>query len=745
VNPIRRNPFDENEADDDPRLAAALHEYVTAIESGNPINRRDFVSQYPEIADELGRCLDGLAFVQAAAGEIPGAPPAPKRRTEIDPSMSQPIGDFQLVQEIGYGGMGTVYEAVQLSLGRRVAVKVLPMAAALDARHLERFHLEAQAAARLHHSNIVPVYAVGCERSVHFYAMQLIDGDSLAEVIRDLRSLAQRHSNVKDLSAGGRTIDKTSQDLSVLRTNGGPAYAHSVAKLAVQAADALAYAHDAGVVHRDIKPANLLLDAGGKLWITDFGLAQLYAESDLTRSGDMVGTLRYMSPEQASGRAVVLDQRTDIYSLGVTLYELLTLQCALPGTTHGELLHQLANYQPHSPRSIDRTIPPELDTVLTKAIAKDPADRYPTAGALAEDLRRFLRDEPILARPPSLREKSVKWVRRHKSLAAATFFVLALATLGFSISTVLIARQQEQTQIAYELEKQKAIEADQMRVRAEKSDRQARQAVEFFSRIASDEMDRPAFAEIRREMLEESLAYFENFMEERSPTTSASVELDSARARASRYLELFSSLDANMRSTARVRLLSERSVQRELNLSPAQADQISQAVWDAASSLPSPTATSVPQIWPQQRAQENIARKQQIDAALTRELGPKKAERLEQIQRQVVGPPAFNEPEVIEQLDLSQEQRMKIRAIIAQFRNARMPPGPEGDPGGDVEDLKSESIANIRAVLTPSQVQTWNSLIGPPFTGPVRSGGPGDGSRPPPPPERPDDRPPGPG
>jgi hypothetical protein len=153
----------------------------------------------------------------------------------------------------------------------------------------------------------------------------------------------------------------------------------------------------------------------------------------------------------------------------------------------------------------------------------------------------------------------------------------------------------------------------------------------------------------------------------------------------------------------------------------------------------------VPQIWPQQRAQENIARKQQIDAALTRELGPKKAERLEQIQRQVVGPPAFNEPEVIEQLDLSQEQRMKIRAIIAQFRNARMPPGPEGDPGGDVEDLKSESIANIRAVLTPSQVQTWNSLIGPPFTGPVRSGGPGDGSRPPPPPERPDDRPPGPG
>jgi hypothetical protein len=144
------NRFDENDAEDDPRLLAAVQEYLAAVEAGRPVTRRDFLARYPEIADELSQCLDGLAFVQAAAGEIPGAPPKPRRRSDIDPSMAQPIGDFQLVQEIGHGGMGTVYEAIQLSLGRRVAVKVLPMAAALDARHLERFHLEAQAAARLH-------------------------------------------------------------------------------------------------------------------------------------------------------------------------------------------------------------------------------------------------------------------------------------------------------------------------------------------------------------------------------------------------------------------------------------------------------------------------------------------------------------------------------------------------------------------------------------------------------------------
>jgi serine/threonine protein kinase len=735
------HPDPDDLDDGDPRVFAAVQEYLAAAEAGNPIPRREFLLRHPEIADELASCLDGLALVQAAASEIPGAPPRPKRKRDLDPAMAQPIGDFQLVQEIGHGGMGTVYEAIQLSLGRRVAVKVLPLAAALDARHLERFHLEAQAAARLHHTNIVPVHAVGCERSVHFYAMQLIDGQSLAEVIRDLKLLAARNKGdaQKDDAGQDGDIDKTAHDLSTLRHTGGSAYAHSVARLAIQAAEALAYAHDAGVVHRDVKPANLMLDSTGKLWITDFGLAHMYAESQLTRTGDFVGTLRYMSPEQAAGRAVVLDQRTDIYSLGVTLYELLTLEPALPGTTHAELLLQHAEYQPRSLRSIDRTIPAELDTIITKAIAKDPADRYQTAGALADDLRRFLRDEPILARPPSMGVKARKWVRRHKYLSATVFALLALATLGFSISTFLIAREQERTEVALDLEKQRALEAQAQRVRAERSGQLARQAVEYFARIASEEMEGPQFASIRREMLEESLAYFESLNEEHGPGTSASAELDSDRTRFTRYLDLFTSFDGLMEARNRTRLLSEPSVQQDLKITRDQADDAFEAAQDAEFSAPATTASSQ-HPWPQQRTLETQARISRIDSAIAQSLGAKNALRLHQIQRQLLGPLAFDEPEAIDQLALDENQRSQIRAMIARYRNIHLTPGSQNV--AYLAKIKAATLAKILALLTPDQLQRWNDVIGTPFTGSVRPG-PGEGLPPRPPPGMPGEPPPG--
>jgi serine/threonine-protein kinase len=278
-----------------------------------------------------------------------------------------------------------VYEARQLSLGRRVALKVLPFAAALDPRQLQRFRVEAQAAAMLHHTHIVPVYSVGVERGVHYYAMQFIDGRSLAEVIRELRRLhgltpkdhepagsARSTINLAAALASGEpgaaasppgeatpqpSIAKQSAAmepaspapaLSSGTSITGRAFFQAAARLGIQAAEALEYAHSLGVVHRDVKPANLLLDARGNLWVTDFGLAQVQAEGGLTLTltGDVLGTLRYMSPEQALGRRALVDHRSDIYSLGATLYELLTLHPAIEGTDRQEILRRIAFEEP---------------------------------------------------------------------------------------------------------------------------------------------------------------------------------------------------------------------------------------------------------------------------------------------------------------------------------------------------------------------------------------------------------------
>jgi serine/threonine protein kinase len=759
-----KSEHDDASEPDDARLLAAVQEYMTALEAGQRPSRHDLLARYADIADELSECLDGLAFVHSAAGEIPGAAAQPPREgddhhADIDLSMARPLGDFRLVREIGRGGMGVVYEAVQLTLGRRVAVKVLPMAAALDARHLERFRNEAQAAAQLHHTNIVPVYAVGCERSVHFYAMQLIEGQSLAEVIRDLR----------DLAAPGTTAEKTPSDqsqltitwrpgdpkpsfedksasssnksrpaprrrpkitwpdsasayspesLSTLRSTKGTAYARSVASLGLQVAEALDYAHRAGIVHRDIKPANLLLDAKGTLWITDFGLAQFYTENNLTRSGDMVGTMRYMSPEQASGRAVVLDQRTDIYSLGVTLYELLTLERALPGVTHAQLLDQLANHEPRLARSVDKTVPRELEIILAKAMSKDPADRYQSAQLLADDLRRFLVDEPIHARPPSTWDKAVKWTRRHRSLAMSALIILGLVAAGLLTSTLLIAREQGRTKSAYELEIKKAIEADQQRARAEKSSRQAREAVDFFSRIADDEMNGPQFSDVRREMLEESLSYYQSFLEDRGEVASVNAELDAARSRVSKLLGKYSALDTALRAFDRINLLKEKDVQDDLKLSAAETASALEFSRNNSGIFPDMRHLS-----PEAGQQKLVARTQEIDAAVNQFLGPKRADRLRQIQRQIRAPQSLSDPDVSEKLALTREKRSRIRVFQSQLRSARFGP-PEQDSIEKYLQFRAGIISNIIAELNEAQFQSWQELIGERYTGKIPLGGP---------------------
>ena len=768
--------------EDDPRLLEAIKEYTAAIESGKRINRQEFLAKHADIAADLSVCLNSLNFIQTAAAQIPGTPTTePQVHADLS---AKPLGDFKLVREIGRGGMGVVYEAVQLSLGRRVAVKVLSLAAALDPRHLQRFKNEAQAAAQLHHTNIVPVYAVGCERSVHFYAMQLIDGQTLADVVRDLRRLANRtpagaengngnrthlgSSEIKDDSPSpslspmqaNRALSTQVANLSVMHSTKRVSFCKSIARIGLQAADALEYAHKLGVVHRDIKPANLMLDVTGNLWITDFGLAQFYAaDSGLTQTGDLVGTYRYMSPEQASGRAVVLDQRTDIYSLGVTLYEVLTLERAVPGETRDELLHQISNVDPRSPRLIDKTIPQELDTILMKSIAKDPADRYSSAKAMADDLRRFLDDQPILARPPSVFDKAVKWTKRHRAITLTAVLMLAIIAGGLGVSTALIARAQAKTKIAYKLETDKAEEAKQAQIRAERSFKQARDAVEFFTTVAAEKMVPGQDPNVlRRQMLETSLLYYQGFLEDRKDDPGTGEALALARTHVSAILNELASQSELFRRQRSLRLLSEESVQKDLNMSPDQVTEFSNSelapqklkwFFDGLSKADSQS--------PELSSQELDLLRARIDANLKKILNASQLARFQQIYLQVMAPWSFQDPTVEDALALAKDQKDEIQKVLSKYRapyrggpppDGRGPgsghgpdgtethgPSPDEGPrgnGGQSSNTKQDVVTDILALLTDEQRETWKALTGEPFTGQVfrgtgRRGGRGGG------------------
>ncbi len=475
-------------ADGDAELASALEEYLASVETGRPPEVEQFVARHPRIAARLRGCLEGLRFLEGAVDQgsltvAGGAQPAPPDGLARPGTL---LGDYRLVRQVGRGGMGVVFEAVREALGRRVALKVLPLAGALDSRQLQRFRNEAQGAAQLHHPNIVPVHDVGCEHGVHFYAMQFVEGVTLAEIIDALRRPERARS--ADVS---RIIDG-----SGLRDS----HHRAAAGIALQAARALEYAHAQGVIHRDVKPSNLLLEADGHLWVADFGLARFQGEGTLTISGDLLGTLRYMSPEQALGRRGLVDQRADVYGLGATLYELLALAPLFDGEDREELLRQIALEEPRAPRRIDPSIPRDLETIVLKALAKDASGRYETAGDMAADLERFLAGESIVARRSSVLERTVKWARRHRQLTAALGVFLVIALVGLAVSTLLIWREAERTRDALG-------RVDDQRLRAERNLDRAREAIRrMLWHVAGEHLiDVPGMANVRREVLEEAL------------------------------------------------------------------------------------------------------------------------------------------------------------------------------------------------------------------------------------------------
>jgi serine/threonine protein kinase/WD40 repeat protein len=473
-------------------------EFVHRYRGGEHPSVSEYVRAHPEYAAEIRDLFPTLLVMEQLApsddsvAAVTGPGPA-----VLKPGRPERIGDYQLLREIGRGGMGVVYEAEQISLGRRVALKLFTVAAGKDDTGLERFRREARAAAQLHHTNIVPVFEVGQDGELCYYAMQLISGQGLDEVVKELRRVRERNGSgptetavsdagpvaqslllgrfeVPDLAPpspepfprgeNGQPPEPTAErakettgtvtlpgdaDLSASGTD-ARRYFQSVARIGVQAAEALAHAHQRGIIHRDVKPSNLLLDTAGVVWVTDFGLAKYSpltpspagngSGPDLTHTGDVLGTVRYMAPERFRGRC---DARGDVYGLGLTLYELVTLRPAFEDPDRLRLMEQIGRREPPRPRALNRRVPPDLETVILRATAKEPERRYASAQELADDLRRFLADRPIQARRSRLPEHVWRWCRRNPLVASLLTLVAVLLACVAAVSTVAAFRLNE--------------------------------------------------------------------------------------------------------------------------------------------------------------------------------------------------------------------------------------------------------------------------------------------------------------
>lgn len=481
-------------ASDGGPVEAALAEYFDRLDRGEPVSLAELIAAHPGCESGLRQFFQHEQKLQALT----------RQQFAEHVQAGKVLGDFRLLDELGRGGMGVVYEAEQLSLGRRVALKVLPFAAMLDKQQLARFKNEARAAATLDHPHIVAVHSVGAEGDVHYYAMQLIAGQSLAQVIAALRQVrdsgtlseqeafAAHSTDDQELSTAFSHADKAPRATLIDRppAPGDPGqqlplpefasrgFFRAVARLGGEAAAALDHAHQSGVLHRDIKPANLLLDEAGKLWIADFGLARMEADAGLTMTGDMLGTLRYMAPEQALAQRAIVDHRCDVYSLGATLYELLTLEPAFGETNRAQLLQQIERDEPTTPRQLNNRIPHDLETIVLKAMRKSADERYTTAQALADDLDNFLNDKAINAKPPTTRERLVKWSRRHPAVVLSTAAVLVAVTIAAAASAVVVAQAYRRETVQRSLAEKETQRAEKERESAERNFERARKAVQ---------------------------------------------------------------------------------------------------------------------------------------------------------------------------------------------------------------------------------------------------------------------------
>jgi serine/threonine protein kinase/WD40 repeat protein len=424
---------------DESVLLGQLAEAFSArVRQGQMPDIEDYARQHPELAERIRELFPTLMFLEGMAGTASSEVSHPVGEL----AAGQAFGTYRIQREVGRGGMGIVYEALHMPLNKRVALKVLPVRGLQGSAQLERFFREAKTAAALHHTNIVPVFDIGQAAGTPYYAMQFIDGRGLDQVLRDRQPSQPVEAGTTGAyvpsadSAGlapGSPTGTTPPAPSAPALPANPdAFCRRVAELGIQAAEGLAYAHQRGVIHRDIKPSNLLLDEQGILWITDFGLARRLEDPALTHSWQVLGTPRYMSPEQAEAARRPVDHRTDVYSLGATLYELLAGRPVFDGRTPQEVVTQILSREPASLRRLNPEVPRDLETVVLKAMAKRPEDRYQTAMDLADDLRRCLSLEPIRARRIGPVGRTIRWCRRKPALASLTAVLVLVVAVGFA-------------------------------------------------------------------------------------------------------------------------------------------------------------------------------------------------------------------------------------------------------------------------------------------------------------------------
>ncbi|MFO0872333.1 MAG: WD40 repeat domain-containing serine/threonine protein kinase, partial [Pirellulales bacterium] len=448
-------------------------EFLDRLRRGEQPTVAEYAQRYPEQAAAIRELFPAMLVLERLSVPDPSERPLLPETSAVA-AVPAVLGDYRLLRPIGWGGMGIVFEAEDVSLGRHVAVKVLPPEPRRDDVARQRFLREAQVAASLHHSNIVPVFGAGQQAGWHYYVMQLVSGSSLDRVGRALRQMRADREAARETAADSQAarlaqrmwhgswaessekvadrrwdephaVTSTDEPSETSTADAAPdaerqerhrteppaqvrsapaTYWRQVASVGAQAALALQYAHEQGVLHRDIKPSNLLLDEYGGVWLTDFGLGKARDRSDLTRSGELLGTLNYLPPEAVRQQ---YDARSDVYSLGVTLYELATLAPALGGTLSSQWMHQLAHASPPRLERCRPDVPRDLATIIQKACDREPQHRYATAGELASDLRRFLAARPIHARRLPWYARLRKWMRENRGLAATLSALLLLS------------------------------------------------------------------------------------------------------------------------------------------------------------------------------------------------------------------------------------------------------------------------------------------------------------------------------